>query len=158
MRGVRKPIVQLTVSARQSECCRIRRKTLSYEPYDNVLIEGETNVHFLPCPLFRVRIPGMTARRGSPWYLPRREGGVVHPEGQVTAPLQVSLVGWPILHPIAGLRDAVTARGIVLERHARDRNGSAAAGPPAPAPDGSMHQRHRERRRFAAKYKTLAVS
>jgi hypothetical protein len=36
----------------------------------------------------------------------------------------------------------VTARGIVLERHARDRNGSAAAGPPAPAPSGSLHQRH----------------
>src|SRR5215218_10248496 len=31
----------------------------------------------------------------------------------------------------------VTARGIVLERHARDRNRSAADGPPAPAPDGS---------------------
>src|SRR3954447_6109398 len=61
--------------------------------------------------------------------------------GRVTAPLQASLVGRPVLDPIAGLRDAVTARGIVLERHARDRNGSAATGPPAPAPGGSLHQR-----------------
>jgi hypothetical protein len=61
-----------------------------------------------------------------------------------TAPLQASFVGRPIMDPIAGLRDAVTTSGIVLERHARDRNGSAATGPPAPAPSGSLHQRRRE--------------
>src|SRR3954447_24265505 len=89
-----------------------------------------------------VRIPGLTARRGPPRRLPTGDGGLVQPECQVAAPLQTSLVSRPVLDPIAGLRDAVTARGIVLERQARDRNGSAAAGPPAPAPDGSMHQRH----------------
>src|SRR3954453_17024619 len=86
-----------------------------------------------------VRIPGLTAGRGPPRRLPAGDGGLVQPEGQVAAPLQTSLVSRPILDPIAGLRDAVTARGIVLERHARDRTRSAAAGPPAPAPDGSMH-------------------
>ena len=35
----------------------------------------------------------------------------------------------------------MTARGLVLERYARDRNGSAAAGSPASAPGGSLHQR-----------------
>src|SRR5215217_7262894 len=85
----------------------------------------------------RVRVPGLTARRDPPWCLPPSEDGFVQAEGQVTAPLQANFVGRPILDPIAGLRDAVTARGIVLERHARDRNGSAAAGPPAPAPGAS---------------------
>src|SRR5689334_80751 len=37
-RGVRKPIVQRTVGARPGECCRIRRKTVSYRPYGNVII------------------------------------------------------------------------------------------------------------------------
>src|SRR3954453_9897548 len=87
----------------------------------------------------RVRVPGLTAGRGPPRRLPACDGGLVQPECQVAAPLQTSLVSRPVLDPIAGLRDAVTARGIVLERHARDRNRSAAAGPPAPAPDGSMH-------------------
>src|SRR3954453_20743642 len=86
-----------------------------------------------------VRIPGLTARRGPPRRLPTDEGGLVQPECQVAASLQTSLVSRPVLDPIAGLRDAVTARGIVLERHARDCNGSAAAGPPALAPEGSMH-------------------
>src|SRR3954464_9784621 len=77
-----------------------------------------------------VRVPGLTAGRGPPWRLPPSEGGFVQPEGQVTAPLQASFVSRPILDPIAGLRDAVTASGIVFKRHARDRNGPAAAGPP----------------------------
>src|SRR3954453_5952342 len=89
-----------------------------------------------------VRIPGLTAGRGPPRRLPAGDGGLVQPECQVAAPLQTSLVSRPVLDLIAGLRDAVTARGIVLERHARDRNGSAAAGPPAPAPGGSLHQRY----------------
>src|SRR3954449_7211085 len=89
----------------------------------------------------RIRVPSLAAGRGPPWRLPSSQGGLVQPEGQVTAPLQASLVDRPVLDAIAGLRDAVTARGIVLERHARDRNGSAAAGPPAPAPGGSLHQR-----------------
>ena len=89
----------------------------------------------------RVRIPGLTAGRGPPWRVPPSEGSLVQLQGQVTAPLQASLVARPVLNPIAGLRDAVTASGIVLERHARDRNGSAAAGPSTPAPDGSLHQR-----------------
>ena len=92
--------------------------------------------HQLDC---RVRVPGVAAGHGPPWYLPPSEGGFVQSEGQVTAPLQASLVGRPVLDPIVGLRDAVTARGLVLERYARDRNGSAAAGPPAPAPGGSLH-------------------
>src|SRR5215217_6295105 len=78
----------------------------------------------------RVRVPGLTARRDPPWCLPPSEDGFVQAEGQVTAPLQANFVGRPVLDPIAGLRDAVTASGIVLERHAPDRNGSAAAGPP----------------------------
>ena len=85
-------------------------------------------------------IAASSTGHGPPWYLPPSEGGFVQSEGQVTAPLQTSLAGRPILDPIAGLRDAVTACGIVLERHARDRNGSAAAGPPAPAPGGSLQR------------------
>ena len=87
----------------------------------------------------RVRVPGLAAGRGPPRRLPSSQGGLVQPEGQVAAPLQASLIGGPVLDPIAGLRDAVTANGIVLERHARDRNGSAAAGPPTPAPSASLH-------------------
>src|SRR3954471_9962744 len=78
----------------------------------------------------RIRVPGLTAGRSPPRCLPLGEGGLIQPEGQVTAPLQASFVGRPILDPIAGLRDAVTASGIVFKRHARDRNGPAAAGPP----------------------------
>src|SRR3954454_6944393 len=78
----------------------------------------------------RIRVPSLAAGRGPPWRLPSSQGTLVQPEGQVTAPLQASFVGRPILDPIAGLRDAVTASGIVFKRHARDRNGPAAAGPP----------------------------
>src|SRR3954470_22167464 len=78
----------------------------------------------------RIRVPGLTAGRSPPRCLPLGEGGLIQPEGQVTAPLQASFVGRPVLDPIAGLRDAVTASGIVFKRHARDRNGPAAAGPP----------------------------
>src|SRR4051794_31861979 len=83
--------------------------------------------HQLDC---RIRVPSLAAGRGPPWRLPLGEGGLIQPEGQVTAPLQASFVGRPVLDPIAGLRDAVTASGIVFKRHARDRNGPAAAGPP----------------------------
>src|SRR3954462_1990810 len=83
--------------------------------------------HQLDC---RIRVPGLAAGRGPPWRLPSSQGTLVQPEGQVTAPLQASFVDRPILDPIAGLRDAVTASGIVFKRHARDRNGPAAARPP----------------------------
>src|SRR3954471_11860271 len=89
----------------------------------------------------RIRVPSLAAGRGPLWRLPSSQGSLVQPEGQVTAPLQASLVDRPVLDPIAGLRDAVTARGVVLERHARDRTASAAAVPPAPAPGTSLHQR-----------------
>src|SRR4051794_36022384 len=71
--------------------------------------------HQLDC---HVRVPGLAARRDPSGHVPSSEGGFVQPEGQVTAPLQASLISWPVLDPVAGLRDAVTARGIVLERHA----------------------------------------
>lgn len=38
--GVRKGPVQRTVGARQGERCRNRRKTVSYRPYGNVIING----------------------------------------------------------------------------------------------------------------------
>jgi hypothetical protein len=86
-------------------------------------------------------IAASSTGHGPPWYLPPSKGGFVQSGGQVTAPLQTSLAGRPVLDPIAGFRDAMTARSLVLERYARDRNGSAAAGSPASAPGGSLHQR-----------------
>ena len=51
------------------------------------------------------------------------------------APLQKpSLVGRPVLAPVAAFWDAVAAGGVVLEGHAYERNGSAAAGLLALAP------------------------
>src|SRR3954462_11563096 len=61
----------------------------------------------------RIRVPGLTAGRSPPRCLPLGEGGLIQPEGQVTAPLQASFVGRPILDPIAGLRDAVIPRSTV---------------------------------------------
>src|SRR4051794_10875668 len=93
----------------------------------HLLRTGDANRPTARYPLNRPR------KRGNfspPRCLPLGEGGLIQPEGQVTAPLQASFVGRPILDPIAGLRDAVTASGIVFKRHARARNGPAAAGPP----------------------------
>ena len=77
------------------------------------------------------------------WFtvVPATEQGRVRPvrgSGHRTAPGQPR--SRPILDPMVGLQDAVTARGLVLERYAQDRNGSAAAGSPASAPGGSLHR------------------
>src|SRR5215211_1847863 len=90
----------------------------------------------------RVRVPGLATGRGSPRWLPSSQDLLIEPERQVATSLQPSFIGWPVLDPVAGLRDAVAAGGMVLERHAPERNGSAAAGPPVPAPGGSLHQHY----------------
>src|SRR3712207_7033428 len=47
----------------------------------------------------RIRVPGLAAGRAPPWRLPPGDGGLVEPERQITAPLQASLVGRPVLDP-----------------------------------------------------------
>jgi hypothetical protein len=81
----------------------------------------------------RVRIPGLAAGRGSPRRLLPRNGSLIEPERQVTKPPQPGFVDRPVLDPIAGLRNAMTAGSIVLERHARERNGSTAPWPARPS-------------------------
>ncbi len=56
------------------------------------------------------------------------KGRLVEPERQVAASPQACLVGRPVRHPPALLWDAVTADGIVLERHASDVAGLPASG------------------------------
>jgi hypothetical protein len=72
---------------------------------------------------------------------PSGQGGLVQPERQVAAPPQPRLVLAPVPDPVAGRRDAVAAGGVVLERHARERNGPAPGGLPGPGPGASPHQR-----------------
>jgi hypothetical protein len=88
-----------------------------------------------------VRVPGLAAGRGPARGLPSGQGGLVQPERQVAAPPQPGLVLAPVPDPVAGLRDAVAAGGVVLERHARERNSPAPGGLPGPGPGGSLHQR-----------------
>src|SRR5689334_10286332 len=45
------------------------------------------------CPLFHVRVPGLTTGRGPLRRLPAGNGNLVQPKGRVTALLQSSLVG-----------------------------------------------------------------
>ena len=82
----------------------------------------------------RVRVPGLAAGRAPPRCLPPGQGILIEPERQVATPLQASLVGRPVLDPVASLRDAMAAGGIMLEGHARERNGLTAAGLLASAP------------------------
>ena len=71
--------------------------------------------HQLDC---QVGVAWLSARRSPARRLPASECCLVKPERQVTAPLQPGLVGGPVRHPETLLRDAVTADGVVLERHA----------------------------------------
>ena len=68
----------------------------------------------------QVGVAGLSARRGPARGLPAGKGRLVEPEREVAAPPQPGLVGGPVRHPPALLRDTVTAGGIVLERHASD--------------------------------------
>ncbi len=65
----------------------------------------------------RVGVSRLPTRRGPARGLPAGKGCLVEPERQVAASPQPSFIGRPVRHPPALLRDAVTASGIVLERH-----------------------------------------
>jgi hypothetical protein len=85
----------------------------------------------------QVGVAGLSARCGPARCLPASKGRLVEPERQVTAPPQPGLVGGPVRHSLALLRDAVTAGGVVFEWHAGDVAGLFGSGYPA----ASMHQR-----------------
>jgi hypothetical protein len=66
--------------------------------------------------------------------IPALSRHLIEPKRQVATPLQAGLVLGPVPDRVASLWDAVTAGGIMLERHAQECNGLAAAGAPDPAP------------------------
>ena len=90
--------------------------------------------HRLDC---RVRVAPLSARRAAAWCLPSSQRCFVHPYGDVTSPEPSRLVSRPVRDPVAGLGNAMTARGVVLERHGRDIPAPAGSGYPgirAPTP------------------------
>jgi len=100
-----------------------------------------------------IGVDRLAARRGAARGLPAGKGRLVEPERQVTASPQPGLVGRPVRHPPALLRDAVTAGSIVLERHASDVAGLLGSGYLA----ASMHQRHGESDRMASRQPYAAL-
>ena len=91
----------------------------------------------------RIRVPGLAAGFASPRCLPPAQSILIEPERQVAKPLQASLVGRPVLDPVADLRDAMAAGGTMLEGHAPEPNGLAAAGLLAPVPCNNASLGHK---------------
>ena len=79
----------------------------------------------------QVRVERLPAGRCPPRGPPSRQRRLVEPEGHIPAPLETGLVGRPIRDPITRLRNAMTARGVVLERHPTGVAGPSPAGYPA---------------------------
>ena len=84
-----------------------------------------------------VGVSWLSARRAPARSLPASKGRLVEPERQVSASPQTGLIGRPVRHPPALLRDAMTAGGIVLERHLAAVAGLLGGGYRA----SSVHQR-----------------
>src|SRR5580692_12820401 len=64
-----------------------------------------------------VGVDRLAAPTGSTRRSPSGQRCLVQPEGQITPPPQASFVGRPVRDPTPCLRNTMTARGVVLERH-----------------------------------------
>lgn len=106
-------------------------------PASSAALSVSTQATISPVPASTARCSLRRDRRARPCFSASHS---LRPNSFKPVLFQPGIMVLPVPDPVAGLRN-VAAGGVVLERHARERNGSAAAGLLAPAPSHSLHQR-----------------